>query len=114
MPPDLVRQPYYQNMPYRSYELFRESALGAKAFGLKSHVLLSLRVKSRVFNQSVHKHPDVVLDLKKNIIIIIIIMFRVYIIPVINAQTWNGFTVTPALFFFFTTSISFATIWSTT
>lgn len=28
--------------------------------------------------------------------------------------TWKGLTVTPALFFFFTTSISLATIWSTT
>lgn len=50
---------------YSSDEFLREDTFGAKAFGLKSHVLLGLGVKGWVLDQGIHKHPNMVFNLKK-------------------------------------------------
>lgn len=111
---------------YSPDELVWQKALGPKALGLESHVLLGLGVERGVFDQRVHKHPDVVLHLKykweeglvsfqhtsamKPPQTVALEMLH----QIIHNPTWKGLTDTPALFFFFTTSISLDTIWSTT
>lgn len=102
--------------PYGSDELVRQNALGPEALGLECHVLLGLGVEGGVLDQRVHKHPDVVLHLQHrgedSSVSSQHLELKIY--KVSRSPTWKGLTVTPALFFFFTTSISLDTIWSTT
>lgn len=50
--------------PYSPDEFVRQRALGPKALRLKCHVFLGLGVKAGILDECVHKHPDVVLNLK--------------------------------------------------
>lgn len=115
-----------EKCPYSPDKLVWQKALGPKALGLECHILLGLGVKAGVLDQCVHKHPDVVLHLKhkweedqsafnthlqwNHHSHLELEIFH----EIICNPTWKGLTDTPALFFFFTTSISLDTIWSTT
>lgn len=46
-------------------ELLRERTGGAKGLDLEGHGLLGLRVKGRVLNEAVDKHPQVALDVER-------------------------------------------------
>lgn len=108
-------------------ELVTQGTFGAKALLLQSHILFGLRVEGGVFNQAVDKQPHMVLHLngKKNVkrtqlCILLTNIFTeytyifIFIKKINKMNTWKGLTVTPALFFFFTTSMSLLTTWSAT
>lgn len=99
-------------------ELVAEGTSGAEALLLQRHVLFGLRVERGVLDQAVDKQPHVVLHLggegEEEEGRDTLLRLEPPPLGSHSYRTWKGLTATPALFFFFTTSMSLLTTWSAT